>query len=69
MLQNHSIIGFPSMVFLLVLQSVLYEFPPLRKQGEITYSDIEVDDVAKSILPLNRLEVRKGEKAIPERYH
>ena len=55
------------------------EFYDLRKQqflngaltrvGEITYSNFEVDDVAKSILPLNRLDVGKGEKAIPARYH
>ena len=42
---------------------------PLTRMGEITYSNFEMDGVAKSILPLNRLDVRKGEKAIPVRYH
>ena len=42
---------------------------PLIKVGEITYPNFEVHGVAKSILPLNRLDVGEGEKAIPARYH
>ena len=42
---------------------------PLTRVGEITYSNFQVDDVAKSIFPLDRLDVREGEKAIPSRYH
>ena len=42
---------------------------PLTRVGKIAYSTFKLDDVAKSCLPLNRLEARKGEKAIPARYH
>ena len=42
---------------------------PLTRVDEITCSNIEVDDVAKSVLPFNCLDVGNGEKAIPERYH
>ena len=37
--------------------------------GKIAYSYFELDDVAKSFLPLNRLDAGKGEKAIPARCH
>ena len=42
---------------------------PLARVGEIMYSNFEVDDVAKSIFPLNHLNVGKGKEAIPARYH
>jgi len=42
---------------------------PLTRVGEITCSNFEVDDVAKSILLLNHLDVGKGNKAIPARYY
>jgi len=42
---------------------------PLTRVGEFTYSTFEVDGVAKSILPLYHLDVEKGEKAIPARFH
>ena len=41
----------------------------LTRVGKATYSSFEVEDVAKSILPVNRLDVGQGEKAIPARYH
>ena len=42
---------------------------PLTRVDEITYPNFEVDDVAKSILSLNRFDIGKGEKAVPARYH
>ena len=40
---------------------------PLTRVGEIAYFNFELDDVAKSFLPFNRLDSGKGEKAIPAR--
>jgi len=42
---------------------------PLTRVGEITYFNFEVDDMARIILSLHHLDVRKWEKAIPARYH
>ena len=40
---------------------------PLTRMGEITYSNCELDDVAKNILPINRLDVAKGGESHPNK--
>ena len=42
---------------------------PLARGGLFASSSFEVDDVATRILPLNRVDIGKGERAIPVRYH
>ena len=42
---------------------------PLARGGLFASLNFEVDDVATIILPLNRVDIGKGERAIPVRYH